>query len=220
MMNVANVGMNVQRRGLPKLRKLVLPLAAATMMAVGLGACNKNQATKSCEDGGKGCIEYAIEQLNDGDTIAAKAFVNNVFVNGRTFDEMKNELNQKTEDAYAKFIIKGDKNTREDSLDMSNMIKHRKETLAAINYLQAQRAIFDAEQAQINPKKAALLAEQNKKEDSIAKANIMDYGSELSLLYLNRLSNTLDKSMKSTQELLNQLDSLSNVIEANQELSE
>lgn len=182
MMNVANVGMNVQRRGLPKLRKLVLPLAAATMMAVGLGACNRpqtrqlNQVQKSEDIYNYIVADYAYARNVD------EKVLNQYFKfspSMEEFDNATNYVNQFVEQAYDDFEKKGENNTREDSIRMSNFIKQRKETLENINYLKAQKAIYDANQAEINAKKAALLAEQNKKEDSIAKTNIMEYGGEL-----------------------------------------
>ena len=159
-------------------RKSVMPLMAAGLLATGVSACNNNPQKEMMEDA-REAVEYTKKFGKDGATILAYYGVYDV----KALDSVQKEVDRNTELAYWDFA-KRENNTRWDSVYFSNMIDDRKETQKAIEYLKEKAASVSMTEDEVislydklENKSDKLLSA--KEQDSIAKINIDAYKSEL-----------------------------------------
>ncbi len=186
-------------------RKSVMPLMAAGLLATGVSACNNNQQKEIMEDA-REAVEYTKKFGKDGATILAYYDVYDV----NALDSVQKEVDRNTELAYWDFVINRENNTRWDSVYFSNMIDNRTETQKAIEYLKEKAAGPAPTDMELDKAYSRLKNKQEKtvtakEQDSIAKININEYKSELTqkklleLLYSIKEMPEVDKEIQKAE---------------------
>ena len=158
-------------------KKSVMPLMAAGMLAAGATACN-NAEKQKLEDA-RYAVEYAKTYGEDGAELLAKYNAYDV----NYLDSIQKKVDNETAQAFDEFKL-NDNNTRWDSLYISNLISDRRETQNAINYLKIKAAMNPDEYKSDKALEIAIEVERAAAEepkytakelDSIAKDNINNY---------------------------------------------
>lgn len=208
-------------------RKCVMPLMAAGMLAVANTACNNaekqklNDAREAIEftetlNDAREAIEFTKTFGEEGAELCAKYNTYDV----DALDVINEETDKETEQAYLEFVANGEDNTKWDSVFMSDLIADRKDTKAAIDFLKAKAAMNQEEyHEQEELLKSCIDGCQQKpsltqqQQDSVVKANINEYNYELLQNQLRKLSINCIENMSSLNELSDLIKQLSQMID-------